>query len=507
MGKLIIFNFDGTSNEPEAADQGISKAGSIEDKNITNILKFHLLCGGDLKKHRPDKSNSQISFYYSGIGTYGNFFQRLYNSGLSKEKFDVAKILRTALDDFAEYYQPGDRVLITGFSRGAALARRFASLINEKVSGKDIIEAVFDTVASIGLPNMKRSERPKSEVVFEHGHTLPSNVKQALHCLSMDDKRKAFQPTLMNSEIKIQELWFAGAHSDVGGGYYYDGLADISLRYMLNWIDDLEWQVNVTSPSELNYDELVDSDVSYRITQDDVSIDPNVFGKSHQQSRTPLIDWATLTDRACVVIENDELSNSQPLVHHSVAERISGDRNYRPQTLKGVSHRIIYDDESISHFNGIVAHKEKILNRLTILAAGQETKTVAFAHHLYNHTGVYFEKNTEYEISVKKVNNEEQTWKDASIECDANGWNRDDVKLGIKEIAIATTEPFRRVAKADWFCLCGSIGNSDDTAFKIGKKKKVKAAHTGELCLFANDLNRFYGNNFGKLTVTVKRLN
>lgn len=507
MEKLIIFNFDGTSNEADDADQEISKTGSVEDENITNILKFHLLCGGDLKKQRADKSNSQISLYYSGVGTYGNFFQRLYNSGLSKEKFDVAKILRTALNDFAEYYQPGDRVLVTGFSRGAALARRFASLINDKVSGKDIIEAVFDTVASIGLPNMKRSERPKSEVVFEHGHTLPSNVKQALHCLSLDDKRKAFQPTLMNSEKKIHELWFAGAHSDVGGGYYYDGLADISFRYMLNWIEDLDWQVNVIPPSEVNYENLLDSDVSYTISQDDVAIDPNVFGKNHQQSRTPLIDWATLTDRACVVIENDELTNRQPLVHHSVAERIAGDRNYMPQSLKGVSHKIIYDDETIDYFNGIVAHKERILNRLNVLATNSEATTVAFAHHLYNHTGIYFEKNNEYEISVKKVNNKQQTWKDASIVCDADGWDRDDVKLGIKEIAIAGTEPFRRVPKADWFCLCGSIGNTDDTAFKIGKKKKVKAGHTGELCLFANDLNRFYGNNFGKLSVTIKRLN
>lgn len=506
MEKLIIFNFDGTSNEAEDADQEISKTGSVEDENITNILKFHLLCGGDLKKQRPDKSNSQISLYYSGVGTYGNFFQRLYNSGLSKEKFDVAKILRTALNDFSEYYQPGDRVLVTGFSRGAALARRFASLINDKVSGKDIIEAVFDTVASIGLPNMKRSERPKSEVVFEHGHTLPSNVKQALHCLSLDDKRKAFQPTLMNTEKKIHELWFAGAHSDVGGGYYYDGLADISLRYMLNWIEDLDWQVNVIPPSEVNYKNLLDSDVSYAISQDDVAIDPNVFGKNHQQSRTPLIDWATLTDRACVVIENDELTNSQPLVHHSVAERIAGDRNYMPQSLRGVSHRIFYDDGTIGYFNGIVAHKERVLNRLNALTSNPEAITVAFAHHLYNHTGIYFEKNNEYEISVKKVNNIDQAWKDASIECDADGWDRDDVKLGIKEIAIAGTEPFRRVPKADWFCLCGSIGNTDDTAFKIGKKKKVKAAHTGELCLFANDLNRFYGNNFGKLSVTVKRL-
>ncbi len=508
MSKLIIFNFDGTSNEPEAADQEIDKKGAIEDENITNILKFHLLCGGTLKAdaHDNDATASQVSFYYSGVGTYGNFFQRLYNSGLSKEKFDVAKILRMALTDFDNTYQDGDRVLVTGFSRGAALARRFSSLINKKVSGKDIIEAVYDTVASIGLPNMKKSERPKSEVVFENGHTLPANVKQALHCLSLDDKRKAFQPTLMNSEDKITEVWFAGAHSDVGGGYYYDGLADTSFRFMLNWVDDLEWEVNIISPSEVDYENLVDSNAGYSISADDVSIDPNAFGKNHQQSRSPLVGWMTLSDRLCCVIENDELTNSQPMVHHSVAQRIAGDRNYIPQSLKGLSHKIIYDDNSIQYFNGMIAHKENQLNRLNALAVDEKTSTVSQAHQLYNHTGIYFEASAQYEISVKKINGAEQQWRDAGISCDANGWDRDDVKLGWKEIAIAGMEPFRRVAKADWFCLCGSIGNNDDTAFKIGKKSKIKASKTGELCLFANDLNRFYGNNFGKLQVTVKRL-
>lgn len=511
MAKLIIFNFDGTSNEAEDAEQVIDKLGAIEDENITNILKFHLLCGGNLKKTRPRKTSRQISLYYSGVGTYGNFFQRLYNSGLSKEKFDVAKILRQALTDFEHYYKPGDRILLTGFSRGAALARRFASLINDKVRGDDIIEAVFDTVASIGLPNMKKSERPKSEVVFEHGHTLPVNVKQALHCLSLDDKRKAFQPTLMNTEKKIHELWFAGAHSDIGGGYYYDGLADITFRYMLNWMDELDWQINILSPGDIAYDNLLDKNAGFKISNDDVSIDPDVFGKSHEQERTPLIHRLTLTDRACVVIENDELTNLPPLVHHTVSQRIAGDRNYTPQSLKGVLHEIIYDDGSTRHFKGMLAHKENVLNRLNILVPGEEVAVAAFAHHLYNHTGLYLEKNAEYMITVKKIKSStnklvEQKWRDASIECGANGWNRAGVKLGIQEIAIAGMELFRRVPKANWFCLCGSISNNDDTAFKIGKKKKIKASHTGELCLFANDLDRFYGNNFGKLIAHVKRM-
>lgn len=507
MSKLLIFNFDGTSNEPESAEQEIENFGNIEDDNITNILKFHLLCGGDLKTASPKTSSKQMSFYYSGVGTYGNFFQRLYNSGLSSEKLDVAKILWMAQEDFKKHHKKGDRILVTGFSRGAALARRFASTINDKVTRKHIIEAVFDTVASIGLPNLKKADRPKSEVVFEHGHTLPSNVKQALHCLSLDDKRKAFQPTLMNSEDRIHELWFAGAHSDVGGGYYYDGLADNVLRYMLDWIDDLDWEVNLILSNNINYDDILDEDAGFTIKPDDLSIDPNIFGKNHLQSRSPLVEWATLTDRLCCVIENDEKTNIQPLVHHSVGKRIAGDRNYAPAALKGVMHKVIYDDGSIDIFNGLLAHKENVFSRLNILDVNETTSTVALAYLLFNRTGLFLEKDAEYAISVETTDNgKDQKWKDASIECDADGWDRGDVSLGIQEMAIAGMEPFRRVSDADWFCLCGSIGDTDDTAFKIGKSNTVKPASSGELCLFANDLNRFYGNNFGKLVVTVTRV-
>lgn len=506
MSKLLIFNFDGTSNEPEDAVQEVDSRGNIEDDNITNILKFHLLCGGDLKTKPSGTSPDQMCFYYSGVGTYGNFFQRLYNSGLSSEKFDVAKILWMAKEDLKKHHQPGDRILVTGFSRGAALARRFSAIINDQVGSGNIIESVFDTVASIGLPNIKKSERPKSEVVFEHGHSLPSNVKKALHCLSLDDKRKAFQPTLMNAEDRVHELWFAGAHSDVGGGYYFDGLADTTLRYMLGWIGDLEWDVKLISPIDIPLSDITDSDARYKISRDDVSIDPDVFGKNHQQSRTPLTALVTLTDRTCCVIQNDEKTNIQPLVHHSVSQRIAGDRNYVPAALKGVMHKVIYDDGTTQIFNGLLAHKEKALGRLNLLDAGAKTTTVALAHQKFNRTGLFLKEGAKYEISVEPGDAKEQTWKDASIECDANGWNREGESLGIKEVLIAGMEFLRRVPDADWFCLCGSIGDTDDTAFRIGLKETITASCSGELCLFANDLDRFYGNNFGKLIVTVRNL-
>ncbi len=42
MVKLLIFNFDGTSNEPSDALQDVDYKGTKEDDNITNVLKFHL---------------------------------------------------------------------------------------------------------------------------------------------------------------------------------------------------------------------------------------------------------------------------------------------------------------------------------------------------------------------------------------------------------------------------------------------------------------------------------
>jgi hypothetical protein len=49
MSSLLIFNFDCTSNEPSYAEQSINAQGTKKDDNITNIVKFHLLCGGNLK--------------------------------------------------------------------------------------------------------------------------------------------------------------------------------------------------------------------------------------------------------------------------------------------------------------------------------------------------------------------------------------------------------------------------------------------------------------------------
>jgi hypothetical protein len=67
--------------------------------------------------------------------------------------------------------------------------------------------------------------------------TSPSRVVlNGFQALAIDEFRNEFVPTLWTGEpppqSRIEQVWFAGAHSDVGGGYVDRGLADIPLRWM-----------------------------------------------------------------------------------------------------------------------------------------------------------------------------------------------------------------------------------------------------------------------------------
>ncbi|MBU0810691.1 MAG: DUF2235 domain-containing protein, partial [Gammaproteobacteria bacterium] len=142
------------------------------------------------------------------------------NAAFAIESGHIANILHRALNDFKNYYTQSIRhIVLIGFSRGAALARRFAALITPLIDRPIIIEAVIDTVASIGWPNLDILQRPQTEVVFEHGNTLPEGVHCALHLVALDEQRLAFRPTLINHDGRVLEVWLSGVHSDVGGGY------------------------------------------------------------------------------------------------------------------------------------------------------------------------------------------------------------------------------------------------------------------------------------------------
>nr|VWP01894.1 Cell morphogenesis protein (Cell morphogenesis protein PAG1) [Ganoderma boninense] len=74
--------------------------------------------------------------------------------------------------------------------------------------------------------------------------SLPATVKVALHAVSGQENRKKFLPTLwtipsggLKQGQVLKQVWFAGAHADLGGGYERHELADISLFWMVGEVE------------------------------------------------------------------------------------------------------------------------------------------------------------------------------------------------------------------------------------------------------------------------------
>jgi len=64
---------------------------------------------------------------------------------------------------------------------------------------------------------------------------LGMHVTRACQALSIDDQRLSFEPVLWDeAEDRLEQVWFAGVHSNVGGGYPKQGLALESLCWMID---------------------------------------------------------------------------------------------------------------------------------------------------------------------------------------------------------------------------------------------------------------------------------
>ena len=99
---------------------------------------------------------------------------------------------------------------------------------------------VWDTVSAYGLPiaELTRGIDRWISPLSLPDNRLPEGVETARHALSLDDEREAFHPLLWdevtsNDPARISQVWFAGMHADVGGGYPHDGLAVIPLTWMM----------------------------------------------------------------------------------------------------------------------------------------------------------------------------------------------------------------------------------------------------------------------------------
>ena len=332
--KKLIFCFDGTCNDP--ADAG----DFFEDSSISNIVKLHAFFGGRLSPLNGENPTTpgQRSFYYSGVGTRGNWLTQKFNAIFAPPYGDMRDILNEAIDDLKKYSGNEKEIYIFGFSRGAALARMFAAKIGKDMGVKVRFLGVFDTVAATrGSLDLNPNTFPASGIIFEDG-TMGAHIEEATHLVSIDEKRITFQPTLFNKDNRITEVWFAGVHSDIGGGYWFDGLSDITLKFMLDSVRD---KLHVLAISDIGYGALKVEGAQDALCDDDLNINALCNGKIHEQKRPGAMS-KTLAPRLIRVNSDDAPSKKDTaIVHHSVSERFKVVTEYRPYALRDVHFRIM----------------------------------------------------------------------------------------------------------------------------------------------------------------------
>ena len=217
---MALYAFDGTWNT--------RKDGEDATYDNTNVVRFY--------DAYTTRSNTH-DFYVEGVGTRNDAAGRVIG-GL----FGAGELprLNEAYDWLCNNWTNGDHIIdIVGFSRGAATTLDFCHLIknrgirrpgtDEVVAAKPEIRfvGVWDVVAAFGLGFLG------NELLnFGHHLSLPKpGIRYCCHALALDEQRLSFIPTRLDGAY---EVWFRGAHSDVGGGNGNRGLNDIALKWMMS---------------------------------------------------------------------------------------------------------------------------------------------------------------------------------------------------------------------------------------------------------------------------------
>jgi uncharacterized protein (DUF2235 family) len=260
MAKNILLCFDGTWNTPG------DKASPAEDDS-TNVFRFF-----ERVNATSDQGRAQLKWYNQGVGT--EWMNRVrggaFGLGLDRHILDGYRKL-------IEAYQDGDEVFVIGFSRGAYTARSLVGLIRNcgllrvddeilvdrayeiyrsgdrvdsehalafrKANSREIrikFVGVWDTVGALGVPLQSFKEFNAEQYAF-HDTKLSSIVVNAFHAVAVDEHREPYQATMWGPQDAkdkdhgqvLHQLWFSGAHADVGGGYKgAHPIADLTLRWM-----------------------------------------------------------------------------------------------------------------------------------------------------------------------------------------------------------------------------------------------------------------------------------
>ena len=290
MGKAIVVCSDGTGNR------------DIKGRG-TNVFK--LFEAVDLNGHRTDPAlRPQIALYDDGVGTEDFKPLKVFAGATG---FGLSRNVRQLYREIARIYDPGDDIYLFGFSRGAFTVRTLAGFIgtcgivdaSRTGSALDLRRVVrrayriyrkryvtplqslfygppdpaaverfktehchpdssgiafigvWDTVDAVGMPFHLSDVINLTVYRFKFPDPyLGRHVARACHAVALDDERASFAPLVWQPRSdadreRIEQVWFAGVHSNVGGGYPKQGMSLVTLEWMLQNAHDAGLRVLV----------------------------------------------------------------------------------------------------------------------------------------------------------------------------------------------------------------------------------------------------------------------
>jgi len=221
-----------------------------------------------------ERGGADLSVYYeAGIQwqTWRHAWDVITGKGINRQ-------IQRAYGYLASRYRPGDRIFFLGYSRGAFAVRSLAGIIDRvgllkpgAATERNVQQAyrhyrtgargeaaaafarsfchdrvevemigVWDTVKALGIRLPLLWTLTERDHAF-HSLQLAGCVKAGYHALAYEETREAYEPILWESDAtwpgRLEQVWFAGTHGDVGGQlggeHAARGLSNIPLVWML----------------------------------------------------------------------------------------------------------------------------------------------------------------------------------------------------------------------------------------------------------------------------------
>jgi uncharacterized protein (DUF2235 family) len=278
LPKKLVICLDGTGNQ-------------IGSSQPTNVAKIYQML--DLRDPKV-----QIAYYDPGVGTLpastargrvgrvtSMISQLAFGSGLQTN-------LTQAYTWLMHHYQPNDQIYVFGFSRGAYTARALTGMLTrpgllrpgsenlvEYAVGEYVNNRRIDDRVKKGIQNFADAfcwgtekiplfpEWPAPAEFHEDWHCVPveylgvwdtvkatgflrfgdlqwpftrdlRNVRRVRHAVSIDEQRLPYREYLAKPGSQVEEVWFAGVHSDVGGTFDDPEDTPLLSTIPLKWIAD-----------------------------------------------------------------------------------------------------------------------------------------------------------------------------------------------------------------------------------------------------------------------------